>query len=194
MNLSPELIILIMNLSFLGIIVLAFLAGLMRGLYKTTLYLVFSLVFFVVGILLIGPISEWLLGVNLSFLNNFLPENFKLAAGKLNELSKEELEKNYPNATGEDLMAFKRQLEELKKEFDDKGITIIPRDVTVNGIIETMDGNGKSHKINVVGTLDLLGYDKDGNWHIYDMKTHHSKIKNATKQKYARSEERRVGK
>ena len=115
--------------------------------------------------------------------DNFVRDFF---AGKLNDLSKEELEKNYPNATGEDLMAFKKQLEELKKEFDDKGITIIPRDVTVNGTIETMDGNGKSHKINVVGTLDLLGYDKDGNWHIYDMKTHHSKIKNATKQKYAK--------
>lgn len=115
--------------------------------------------------------------------DNFVRDFF---AGKLNELSKEELEKNYPNATGEDLMAFKRQLEELKKEFDDKGITIIPRNVTVNGTIETMDGNGKSHKIKVVGTLDLLGYDKDGNWHIYDMKTHRSKIKNATKQKYAK--------
>lgn len=96
MNLSPELIILIMNLSFLGIIVLAFLAGLMKGLYKTTLYLVFSLVFFVVGILLIGPISEWLLGVNLSFLNNFLPENFKLASGSIRASLPEILKQQFP--------------------------------------------------------------------------------------------------
>ena len=116
-------------------------------------------------------------------IDNFVRDFF---AGKLDDMSEEELEKNYPNATGKDLISFKKQLEELKEEFDSKGITIIPRDVTVNGIVETMDSNGKTHKINVVGTLDLLGYDKDGNWHIYDMKTHHSKIKNATKQKYAK--------
>lgn len=116
-------------------------------------------------------------------IDNFVRDFF---SGKLDNMSNEELEKAYPNAKGEDLAAFREQLKEFKKSLDAKGITIIPRDVTVNGTIETMDGKGISHKVNVVGTLDLMGYDKEGNWHIYDMKTHHSNIKNETKHKYAK--------
>lgn len=116
-------------------------------------------------------------------IDNFVRDFF---SGKLDNMSNEELEKAYPNALGEDLAAFREQLKEFKKSLDNKGITIIPRDVTVNGTIETMDGKGVSHKVNVVGTLDLIGYDRDGNWHIYDMKTHRSNIKNETKQKYAK--------
>lgn len=116
-------------------------------------------------------------------IDNFVRDFF---SGKLDGMSDAELEENYPNAKGADLASFRAQLKEFKESLDAKGITIIPRDVTVNGTIETIDGKGKSHKVNVVGTLDLIGYDKDGNWHIYDMKTHHSNIKNKTKEKYAR--------
>src|SRR5690554_6836675 len=82
MSLSPDTIILILNLSFFGVIILSFLIGLMRGFYKTTTYLVFSIVFFVVGMLLIGPITNGLLNRNLSFLNGFLPEEFHITTIK----------------------------------------------------------------------------------------------------------------
>lgn len=115
--------------------------------------------------------------------DNFVRDFF---AGKIDDKTDKELEKLYPNANGKDLIKFREQLKGLKEKFDAKGITIIPRDVTVDGHIETVDGKGKIHKISVVGTLDLVGYDKDGNWYIYDMKTHRSKIKQATKKKYAK--------
>lgn len=115
--------------------------------------------------------------------DNFVRDFFN---GKLDNMSKEELEKNYPNAKGEDLISFRKQLQEFKKTLDEKGITIISRDVTVNGIIETVDGKGVTHKIRVAGTLDLIGYDQDGNWHIYDMKTFRSGIDSNKKNKYAK--------
>lgn len=83
MNINPNMIILSLNLAFLGIIILAFLAGYLNGLYKTTTFLAFSLVFFVIGIIIIGPISEWLLGADLSSLNNVLPDNFQLQQGSI---------------------------------------------------------------------------------------------------------------
>lgn len=52
------------------------------------------------------------------------------------------------------------KLRELKKEFDERGETVIPREVLVYN-----DTAG------VAGTLDLLTYDREGNFRIYDMKT-----------------------
>lgn len=83
MNINPSMIILSLNLAFLGIILLAFLSGYLKGLYKTTTFLAFSLVFFIIGILIIGPISEALFKADLSFLNNILPDNFKLSQGSI---------------------------------------------------------------------------------------------------------------
>ncbi len=102
------------------------------------------------------------------------------------EVEGEALDKVYPNATKTALNKFVSQLKKLQKEIADQGITLISRDVTVEGTIDTTDGKGKTHKIQVAGTLDLLGYDDDGNWYIYDMKTHRSKMDQDTKDKYAR--------
>ena len=82
------------------------------------------------------------------------------------------LDEVYPNASKEQLTKFVHQLVRFKKKLAKEGITIIPRDVTVSGIVKVMDSNGKIHNVRVAGTLDLIGYDKHGNWHIYDMKTH----------------------
>jgi len=50
-----------------------------------------------------------------------------------------------------------------------------------------MDGTRREHMVSTAGTLDLLGYDKDGNWHIYDMKTHRSnEISEESMKKYRR--------
>lgn len=102
------------------------------------------------------------------------------------EVEGESLEKVYPNATKDSLNKFVSQIWKFKKDITESGITLIPRDVTIEGTVDVTDGKGKTHKINVAGTLDLLGYDKDGNWYIYDMKTHRSKMDQDTKDKYAR--------
>lgn len=96
------------------------------------------------------------------------------------------VEQVYPNSNKHDLNLFISQINKFKKELEDQGITIIPRDITVNGIIQSVDDAGKVHNINVAGTLDLIGYDKNGKWHIYDMKTHRSKLTESKKDKYAK--------
>lgn len=102
------------------------------------------------------------------------------------EVEGESLEKVYPNATKESLNKFVSQLRKLKQDINDSGVTLISRDVTVEGTVDTIDGKGRTHKVQVAGTLDLLGYDADGNWYIYDMKTHRSAMDQDTKDKYAR--------
>jgi hypothetical protein len=93
-------------------------------------------------------------------------------AGKLGNL--ENLHERYPNASLSQLQAFEKQLRELKASFDKRGLTIVPRDVTVTGEVEVTDANGKKYRLSVAGTLDLLAYDKDGNFYIFDMKTNRS--------------------
>jgi hypothetical protein len=49
--------------------------------------------------------------------------------------------------------------------------------------------DGTEHTVNVAGTLDLLGYDEEGNFYIFDMKTTHSHSTNKLqeeKDKWAR--------
>lgn len=94
------------------------------------------------------------------------------------------LEEVYPNASNEDLNKFAEQLSSFKQEQKDKGITLISRDVTINGVITSLDSSNKPHKISVVGTLDLLGYDDEGNWYVYDIKTYRSDIDDLKKAKY----------
>lgn len=92
----------------------------------------------------------------------------------------------YPNATKKDLEKLCREALEFKQREESKGITLIPRNIIASGTINTVDGNDIVHTINVAGTLDLLGYDKDGNWYIYDMKTYHRNISDSKKAKYER--------
>ncbi len=80
----------------------------------------------------------------------------------------------YPNASNEQLQAFAKQLEELRTKFKRRGLTIVPRDVTVTGTVEVKTKSGDRKVIDVAGTLDLLAYDKDGNFYIFDMKTNRS--------------------
>lgn len=99
---------------------------------------------------------------------------------KLTEMSEEELEQNYPNATGEDLAAFRQQLDEFRKGLRNgtiipgKKITIVSRDIKANGYVDVKMPDGSTKKLSVNGTLDLLGYDQDGKFYIFDMKTVHS--------------------
>lgn len=114
-------------------------------------------------------------------------------SGKMTEMSDgtftingKSLAEVYPNATITALNKYAKQLQKLKEGFDKKGITLITRDITINGTIDSIDGTGRVHTIRVAGTLDLLGYDKEGNWYIYDMKTHRGIINKKKEQKWQR--------
>lgn len=123
------------------------------------------------------PNSPWILpSTNIGTgIDNFVRDFF---ANKLGNL--DSLHERYPNASTHQLQAFEKQLRELKANFDKKGLTVVPRDVTVTGEVEVTDANGKKYKLSVAGTLDFLAYDRDGNFYIFDMKTNHS-VPNAKK-------------
>ena len=107
-------------------------------------------------------------------------------AGKLDNMTSEQLSENYPNATKEALQKFKEQLMGLRNNFISNGLTIVPRDVTVTGSLDILDSNGKIHTVDVAGTLDLLAYDGNGNFFIFDMKTNRSGIDQHKQEKYSR--------
>lgn len=94
------------------------------------------------------------------------------------------LDEVYPNATHEALNKLAHSLQEFKEEQAAKGITLLSRDVVADGTITVLDDTGRPHKINVVGTLDLLGYDNKGQWYVYDIKTFRSEIDEEKKGKY----------
>lgn len=66
----------------------------------------------------------------------------------------------YDAAPQKELKAFVLQLQKLKAEMDSRGETVL-----ANNILLYND------ELGIAGTVDLLTYDKDGNFRIYDMKT-----------------------
>lgn len=99
----------------------------------------------------------------------------------------DELERYYPNANKRQLKEFAEQLAVLRNYFIANGLTIIPREVKVYGEISVEDEKGNTRLINVAGTLDLLAYDTEGNFYIFDMKTHRSDgISKEKKERYER--------
>lgn len=88
--------------------------------------------------------------------------------------NRDNLADRYPNASNEQLQEFAKQLDGLRESFRRRGLTIVPRDVTVTGTVEVKTKSGDRRVLDVAGTLDLLAYDKDGNFYIFDMKTNRS--------------------
>lgn len=97
--------------------------------------------------------------------------------GKLDNLSDEDLETAYPNVTGKDWVRFRDQLKEFKNNLlngttiKGKRITIVSRDIKAVGQVNVTMPDGSVKKLDVTGTLDLLGYDQDGKFYVFDMKT-----------------------
>lgn len=79
-----------------------------------------------------------------------------------------ELKTHYKNITDRALAVLVQQLEYFKSNL---GITIISKDVVAHGKVTVTDDDGNTRDIDVAGTVDLLGYDKNGNFYIFDMKT-----------------------
>lgn len=103
-------------------------------------------------------------------IDEFVRDFFAKKLGNTDSLSD-----RYPNATNKQLNEFRKQLEGLRRTFEEKELTVVPRDVTVTGTIEVTDSQGKKYNLDVAGTLDLLAYDTKGNFYIFDMKTSRSK-------------------
>lgn len=83
-----------------------------------------------------------------------------------------ELKGSYPNITDEEVKKFvEEQLQPFKDSLDASGITIESRDIKAKGTVTVVNAEGKETKVKVAGTLDLLGYDRNGNFYIFDMKT-----------------------
>lgn len=87
------------------------------------------------------------------------------------EINGTPVNKIYPNVTSEFANKYLSQWSKLKDSFEKDGIHILPRDVVAEGTITITDSEGKKHQLDVAGTVDLLGYNNDGEWFLYDMKT-----------------------
>ena len=81
------------------------------------------------------------------------------------------LKESYPNITKAALDMFVQDLTLFKNNLESLGIHIIPEGVMAHGKITMTDADGNTHEVNVAGTLDLFGYDDNGNFFIFDMKT-----------------------
>lgn len=97
-----------------------------------------------------------------------------------------DLESYFANADASQLVAFAEKLSIFKNSLDAKGLTVVSEGVVATGTINVTDSNNNTHTIQVAGTLDLLAYDNQGNFYIYDMKTHRSELSDSKKAKYAR--------
>ena len=81
------------------------------------------------------------------------------------------LKTEYPNISQDVLNAFVQQLTLFKNDLDSKGIHIVSEGVMAHGTITMTDDDENTHEVKVAGTLDLFGYDDNGNFYIFDMKT-----------------------
>lgn len=92
----------------------------------------------------------------------------------------------YPNANDIQLNKFVEDLIKFKNRLTARGFKVISKDIKAFGVYKVTDSQDKIHEIPVAGTLDLLVIDSDGNFHIFDMKTHRGKITDAKKNKWGR--------
>ena len=95
------------------------------------------------------------------------------------EINGTSVDKIYPNVTLEFANKYLSQWSKFKASFEKDGIHILPRDVVAEGTITITDSEGKKHQLDVAGTVDLLGYNDDGEWFLYDMKTIRTDSKSA---------------
>lgn len=87
------------------------------------------------------------------------------------------LDKRYPNASLEALQEFSKQIDDFKDYWTiTQGFTFVPRDVKASGFFNVRGKDGSLKKIPVAGTLDLLAYDRNGDFYVFDMKTKRGNI------------------
>lgn len=131
------------------------------------------------------PNSPWVLSsTNIGNTIDELVRDFFAGKITIGELGKTTY--SIPNMSSTQAEKFINQLVNLQAQLSSQGLTIIPRDVVATGTLAVTDNNGNTSEIPVAGTLDLLAYDSEGNFHIFDMKTHHGDITEEKKAKWSR--------
>ena len=91
----------------------------------------------------------------------------------------------YPNATNEELKEVAKQVEDLKQKIKDRELTIAGTEVKVAGELEVHDPTSNEKKVlKVAGSIDLLLYDKEGKFIVWDFKTKRGDIKSSDKIKW----------
>lgn len=89
----------------------------------------------------------------------------------------------YDVVTKEKLKEIYSKAQAIKQELENKGWTFVKGDVKAIGNVTITKSDGTTHEVGVAGTLDLLAYDAEGNFHIIDFKTARS-IKGSKRIKY----------
>lgn len=88
------------------------------------------------------------------------------------------LKNSYPNLSDRDLTFLKHDLKRLKKYFDDRfgesNYTVVTEEFPIASKYTYTDEDGNLKEGVMAGTMDMLVYDKEGNFYIYDMKTSRS--------------------
>lgn len=91
---------------------------------------------------------------------------------------KGELKDEYPNLSDKDLSFLKHDLKNLRNFFDKKfgkdKYTVVTEEFPIASKYTYTDQDGKLKEGVMAGTMDMLIYDNEGNFYIYDMKTSRS--------------------
>lgn len=91
---------------------------------------------------------------------------------------KGELKNEYPNLSDKDLSFLKHDLKSLRNFFDKKfgkdKYTVVTEEFPIASKYTYTDQDGKLNEGIMAGTMDMLIYDNEGNFYIYDMKTSRS--------------------
>lgn len=112
-----------------------------------------------------------------TFVRDFFAGDLVFENGKIKSVSNIPLSYLYKNASEQELSALAQQLDTLKSQLLADGITILTPKMGADRRREqfTIAGSlviGGQEK-NIAGTMDLVGIDKYGKLHIFDMKTFH---------------------
>lgn len=91
---------------------------------------------------------------------------------------------NLPGIAPNTLKHFYKSIQNIKNSLELKGWSVIPRDVTVTGSIKVANSDGNIEEKLIAGTLDLLAYDENGNFHIIDIKSYRTDISGDKLEKY----------
>lgn len=91
---------------------------------------------------------------------------------------KGELKDSYPNLSKEDLTFLKNDLRKLKTYFDERfgegNYRVVTTEFPIAAKYTYTDNDGNTKVGVMAGTMDMLIYDNEGNFYIYDMKTSRS--------------------
>ena len=93
---------------------------------------------------------------------------------------------DYPNAANGQWKKLAPQFQTLKNSLDAKGINIIPKDFIITRTLNLSNSNGEESTVDVAEASVLLGYDQQGNFHIYGIKTFRDNLNQQDNEEYTK--------